>query len=420
MPADYPEFPSGQQIHDYLTAYATHFGFIDRIRVGCEVIAIAARSDGAAGWSVEVRDTSSGATKSTDYDFVVICNGVFSEPKIPSFPGREQFERNGGVCVHSTGLHDLQQIAGGSVAVVGFGKSALDLAEACASVAQSVSIIARRIPWKVPHRFWGKLHVKYFVLSRFSELWYRRPDDHGLRRFLLAPFAALYWRTAEWLISRQLGLTTPALRPNTLLQRTGNCVTIAPDDLKAIRQGRVKLHRGQVTRFTADGLELDTGETIGAQTVILATGFHQDCPFLPERERRALTRRGGEFLLYRLLVNPEIPNMAFNGYNGIGSCQLTAEVGAVWLTQFVEQTIAVPGKEEMRRQIHGELELRRALFDVSHGNGFYASPLTLTYLDQLLDDLGLPPADQHRGFFGRLFRPIDPRDYRDLLTRRAG
>jgi cation diffusion facilitator CzcD-associated flavoprotein CzcO len=417
MPSHYPEFPSGAQIYDYLVAYATHFGIAPNLRLSREVTRLAARPDGRRGWRLHVRDLATGAEEVQDFDFVVVCNGVFSEPNIPQIPGRDTFEANGGTVMHSAQVPNASLLDGRRVVVVGFGKSALDIAEYSVGKATSVAIVARRIPWKVPHRIWGKLHIKYFVLSRFTEVWYPNPRAHGLWRRIMGPLAALYWRLSERIIGRQLGLTAAALRPEVSLRKAGNCITLAPDNLRALRDGRIALHRGGLARFTASGLKLDTGEEIAAQTVIMATGFKQDCPFLEARERAALFDERGDILLYRLLINPRIPDLAFNGYNGIGSCQLTAEAGACWLTRYLDGRIALPSADAMEQDIRDEIAFRRDLLDAPHGVGFYASPLTMAYLDTLLADMGLPPADRHRRFFDWLFTPIDPRDYRDLLAR---
>jgi cation diffusion facilitator CzcD-associated flavoprotein CzcO len=416
MPSSYPEFPSGRQVHDYLTAYATHFAIIETIKLGAEVTRIAARSDGASGWRVHVRDAKGDET-ADDFDFVVVCNGIFSEPKIPQIPGRDTFEANGGVVLHSSQIPDDGQLEARAVVVVGFGKSALDIAEASLAKARSTAIVARRIPWKVPHRIWGRAHIKYFVLSRFTELWYPRDETTWLRRLLVTPLVNAYWHVVERVIARQLGLDAPALRPDAPLRKAGACLTLTLDDLKAVRDGRIALHRGGLARFTPSGLALDNGQNIDAQTVILATGYRQRCPFLGEREKAALSGADGAMLLYRFLINPDIPAMGFNGYNGVGSCQLVAEVGACWLAQFMDGRIALPDRAAMFQQIRDETDLRRRLLAAPHGVGFYVTPLTMDYLDRLLADLGLPPADQHRRFFDWLFTPLDPRDYRDLLAR---
>jgi cation diffusion facilitator CzcD-associated flavoprotein CzcO len=418
MPPHYPEFPSGQQIHDYLVAYATHFGVIEHIRLNSEVTKIAPRPDRASGWRVHVQDLAGATENAFDFDYVVVCNGVFSTPKIPQIPGHDVFKANGGIVLHSSQVPDSLQLEGRSVVVVGFGKSALDIAEASLAKARSTAIVARRIPWKVPHRIWGRAHIKYFVLSRFTELWYPRAGTSWLRRLLLAPLANLYWRFAERVIGRQLGLTAPELRPDVPLRKAAGCLTLSLDNLKAIRDGRIALHRGALARFTAAGIELDTGRTIDAQIVIFATGYRQECPFLGDGEKAALFDADGAMLLYRFLINPDIPFMGFNGYNGVGSCQLVAEVGACWLARFIEGRVTLPDRVTMHREIRDEIALRRELLTTPHGVGFYVTPLTMDYLDRLLADLGLRPADQHKRFFDWLFMPLDPRDYRDLLTRK--
>ena len=418
MPDHYPEFPTGQQVYEYLAAYAQHFGVLERIRFRTEVAGIVPRPDRKPGWRIHVRNLAEGSESSFDFDFVVVCNGIFSVPQIPEISGRAEFEAAGGMVLHSSQLRDTRQLAGRDVVVVGFGKSALDIAEAALADARSSTLVFRRSVWKVPHRIWGRIHINHFILSRFTEIWYPHPEMGRLKRFLhtsLHPLVDLFWWFSERIIGGQLGLLDPPLRPDIPLRRAAVCVTLALDDLKAVREGRIGLQRGSITRFTASGLQLDDGNKLDAQAVILATGFRQECPFLGKNETARLFDADGTILLYRFLINPDIPSMGFNGYNGFGTCQLAAEVGANWLAQFVEGRVALPSREAMLANIRAESELRTRLLSTRLSPGYYATPLTLGYLDQLLRDLGLPPADRHRGLFGWLFDPIAPSDYRHLL-----
>src|SRR5262249_33740774 len=155
-----PEFPTGVQVYDYLVAYARHFGVFDCIRPRNEVTSIEARA-GAAGWRLRVRERDSAAQTEHDFDFVVVCNGVFATPQIPKFPGEEAFRANGGIVVHSSQLLDTVALEGRDVVVVGFGKSALDIAEAALAKARSSTIVCRRVPWRVPHRVLGKANIKH-------------------------------------------------------------------------------------------------------------------------------------------------------------------------------------------------------------------------------------------------------------------
>jgi len=418
MPAHYPEFPTGQQVYEYLAAYAQHFGVLDRIRFRTEVARIVPRPDRKPGWRIHVRNLDEISESSFDVDFVVVCNGIFSLPHIPEISGRAEFEAAGGIVLHSSQLRNTTQLAGRDVMVVGFGKSALDIAEAALVDARSSSLVFRRSIWKVPHRVWGQIHINHFILSRFTEIWYPHPEMGRLKRFLhtsLRPLVDLFWWWSERVIGGQLGLLDPRLRPDIPLRRAAACVTLALDDLEAVREGRIGLQRGSIRRFIASGLELDNGKKLDAQAVILATGFRQECPFLGKNETAQLFDADGAILLYRLLINPDIPSMGFNGYNGVGTCQLTAEVGANWLAQFVEGRLVLPSREAMLANIHAESELRARLLSTKLGPGYYASPFTLGYLDQLLRDLGLPPADRHKGLIAWLFDPIAPSDYRNLL-----
>lgn len=422
MPADYPEFPTGPQVYDYLVSYARHFGVFDRIRVRNEVTAITARADGA-GWRLTVRERTPGMAQEPaetvhDFDFVVICNGVFATPNIPQFPGEDAFRANGGVVLHSSHVQGTKTLEGRDVVVVGFGKSALDIAQAALECARSSAIVARRVPWKVPHRIWGRANIKHFILSRFTEIWLPHPEMKGAKRILHSwfnPLVKAYWWFVEQVVGRQIGLLSPQLRPEGRLSQAGGCITLTWDNLAPIRDGRIGFHRGALARFTPDGVALADGRVVPAQTVVLATGFQLVCPFLAERERKLLFDPSGTILLYRFLMNPDIPNMGFNGYNGVGICQLAAELGASWLVRHMEGKLLVPSREVMHAKIRDEIDLRVRLLAPSHGVGYYVTPFTIDYLDRIMGDLGLPPADRHKRLFNWLFDPINPKDYRDVL-----
>ncbi|MDH3303704.1 MAG: hypothetical protein OEM50_01505 [Gammaproteobacteria bacterium] len=66
------------------------------------------------------------------WDFLVVCNGLYSTPHIPSFPKQDQFE---GRIVHFSHFQDPEHTKGAHAVVVGFGKSAFDRAEEIAAPA---------------------------------------------------------------------------------------------------------------------------------------------------------------------------------------------------------------------------------------------------------------------------------------------
>ncbi len=295
--------------------------------------------------------------------------------------------------LHSSQVQDTKPLEGRDVVVVGFGKSALDIAQAALESARSSAIVCRRVLWKVPHRIWGKVNIKHFILSRFTEIWFPQPRMRGAKRLLhhwLNPLVKAYWWIAEQIIGRQIGMLSPQLRPDTPLAQMAGCVTLTWDNLAPVRDGRIGFHRGAVAGYTPTGVVLTDGRTVPAQTVVLATGFQIACPFLSDRERKLLFDADGTILLYRFLINPSIPNMAFNGYNGVGVCQLAAELGATWLVRLMEGKLRIPSRETMHASIREEIDWRVRLLSPPHGVGYYVTPFTFHYLDQVLADLGLP------------------------------
>src|SRR5262245_58639160 len=94
------DFPTAEQIRSYLSAYADRFGLRPLIRLSSEVVLVTRAP--IHGFEVLVR-TSSGNPIALEFDYVVVCNGVFSEPHVPQFDGQERFQ---GSIVHSSQLTD--------------------------------------------------------------------------------------------------------------------------------------------------------------------------------------------------------------------------------------------------------------------------------------------------------------------------
>jgi dimethylaniline monooxygenase (N-oxide forming) len=412
MPRDYPEFPSGEQVHRYLSAYVQHHGLNSHIRLNTAVIALT-----RAGQEWQVRFRAGDGTENAEFfDYVVCCNGVFSQLTMPALPEQAGFEAAGGLVLHSSQVLDLDALRGRDVVVVGFGKSALDIAEAALPVARSTTIVCHRTLWKVPRYLFGVFNAKHLILSRSTELWLPHYGMTGFRRFLhqrLPKLVDAYWFLSERIMGRLLGLLRRELRPELRLRHSvGTCFGLAPaDNFRALREGKMGLVKGHPAGFDPDGLLLADGRSVPAQTIVFATGFKLDCEFLAPAHRAALFDSQDVPQLYRLLVCPDIPAMAFNGYNGGGVSQLTAEIGARWIAEMLAGKVILPDVPEMKAQIECDLAQWQAVVRTQRGLGFYASPFTFSYLDQLLADMGKPPADAGKGALRRYFRAVDPADY---------
>jgi Flavin-binding monooxygenase-like len=96
MPDSYPEWPSGPQVHAYLTDYAKDHGLMSRMLLNTTVVDMARRDSGLPGWTLKIRNPDSSIAQE-DFDFVAVCTGQFNERRTlkHSWPRRFQGRRWG-------------------------------------------------------------------------------------------------------------------------------------------------------------------------------------------------------------------------------------------------------------------------------------------------------------------------------------
>jgi cation diffusion facilitator CzcD-associated flavoprotein CzcO len=180
MPTSCPDVPSGAQMQAYLQSYVDHFGFGDRIRLNSEVIAA---HPSAHGWALQVRDLYQDRVEIVYCDHLVIANGVFSASSIPRYPGAGNFTAAGGQICHASEFVDLDAARGKHIVVIGYGKSACDIAEAVSDVATSTMVVARRLLWKIPRRVRGLGNFEGLALTRFGEAGFDYLEPNWFERF---------------------------------------------------------------------------------------------------------------------------------------------------------------------------------------------------------------------------------------------
>ncbi|HEY9801239.1 MAG TPA: NAD(P)-binding domain-containing protein [Leptolyngbyaceae cyanobacterium] len=395
MPKSYPDWPSAEEIRNYLTSYAKHFHVIDKIRFQTEVVSVSQKSGTDPKWVVTVKSTDANdrqtQEESYEFDFIFVCNGIFSQPNLPSFVDQDKFTSSGGLVLHSTDFNDPSIIAGKRVIVVGFGKSACDIANVAAKTAKECTLVFRQAIWQVPRYLLGLVNIKHALLTRLSQAFflYRKMGKiETILHTIGKPLVWCYWRIIETLISLQLGLDACGMKPEHHIERRECSLMVSPPGfIQNIHSGKIKPIKSSIAKFVPGGLELVNGEKIAADVVILGTGFRQDVPFLEEKYRRMLVGEEGNFQLYRHLIHPEIPQMGFVGYNSSLYTQLTSEVGAWWLLDYVNGIISLPSTQEMYQEISAELDWMKSRFSKVVVGGSCLATFSLYYVEQLLKDM---------------------------------
>lgn len=142
----FPDFPIPEQdksylsqaeILDFLNLYAEKFNLKSHIKFNTMVMNV--RPVGEK-WQVTSVYKPTEQESTGLYDSVIICNGHYNDPIIPTIPGQELFD---GVIAHSHNYRDPKRYRGLKVLVIGAGPSGLDLTLHISSVADNVTLSHR-------------------------------------------------------------------------------------------------------------------------------------------------------------------------------------------------------------------------------------------------------------------------------------
>lgn len=414
MPKHYPEWPTGVQVQEYLTSYARKFDILPSIRFGTSVEQALPSLN---GWTLYINQD--GVSSEKQVDFLVVCNGVFSEPNKPQVPGRELF---GGAVLHSTEFRQqhLDAARHQKVAVVGFAKSAHDILSQVSNVSEKPVCIYREAKWKMPRIFQG-LNFKYLLLHRFGESLFPYRHLLGIHKFLHGPLGApvtgMLTKTLGKLIAAQLKLKKSGLLPDKPFDSIANCsIGLTSDNFyERAASGEIQLEKGEIERFVPGGVVLNSGKKIEVDQVIFATGFRQAVPFFDEQTSARLRNQKGWFQLYRNVLPADLKNLSFVGYNPSLFTPFTSELAAHYSAQYFKGQLNLPDRQAMKTEIalHHDWLQQRAPHN--NASGTCIVPFSFHHADELMRDMGLKTT-RTRNPIKEFMAPFNPGMYKGLTA----
>ncbi|MFE9686652.1 flavin-containing monooxygenase [Streptomyces sp. NPDC006285] len=418
MPDDYPEWPSGPQVQAYLASYAEHFGLSPHLRLNTTVTR-ARQVEG--GWTLEAHGAD-GTEVLESVDRLVVANGVFCEPAVPAYPGLDEFTAVGGRLCAGTAFHDVEEARGRHVLVVGYGKSACDVAVQISRTAAGTDVIARQLLWKVPRRIGGVLNFKMLLLTRLGEALFRYLRPGGFERFLHGPADGLRRRMLNSVGSvsvRQYRLRKLGLVPRGHMEDiVKGAIGLSTEGFfEGVAGGAITVHRDRtITRLLAVSgrphAQLDDETLLPTDLVVCATGFKQGVPFLDEHLQKQLLDERGNFMLYRQILPLDVPGLYFNGYNSSFFSPLNAEMAAVWIAADLADLVPLPDPQTRRDRVIEQIAFMDGATDAHHCRNTKIIPFSLHHADEVLDDLGLNISRRVRA--AHWFAPADPAAYRQV------
>lgn len=428
MPKDYPQWPSGEQVQQYLELYVEKFDLAPSLRLSTEVLS--AEPD-ETGWNLTVAATESASDpaaaepRTEHFDHLIVANGIFSEPFIPPYEGVDVLEAAGGRLCATSDVHSLEEVAGKHIIVVGYGKSAHDTAVELATVGASTTVVARDLLWKVPRYIGGVVNYKNLLLTRLGEALFPYNDRRGFEKFLHGAGKGVrngMMSSVQSVSTKQLKLAELGLEPKGKLEDIAkSSISLASEGFfEAVHEGRITALRDtQITRFIEVGgapfAELSDGRVIPADVVVCGTGHQQVVPFFSEELQSRLQDEHGSFELYRHILPHDVPNLTFGGYNSSFFSPLSAEMGALWIASYLQGGHEVPPVDERRRVVRERLAWMEARTKGHHARGTFVVPFSMHNIDDVLDEAGLNVGKGTR--FTQWLSPVNPSAYRRALPR---
>ena len=419
-----PDFhPTGEQIRAYWEHAVAALGLDVRLRH--EVRSVDKR-DG--GWRIVT--SVDGETTEHAFDRLVVAIGQYSSGKHrPRLAGEDAFR---GAIGTERDIDDLANLKDQRVVVVGFGKSALDMATLASTSGAEVHHVFRTPRWVLPTHLLG-LHASWFVFNRFGSVMmpgWGHPTS--IERFLhgrLGGGVKLFWSglssVVRWQIRRSAAGTgaqgharlNAVLPEHPLLPDFRSALALEPTGyFRLVASGAIATHRATLEGLDADGVLLSDGSHVACDRVILALGSESPrFPFLPDSMRAALESEPDGPQLYRHLVHPAFPDVGFAGFNHGFMHVPAAEVGAQWLACLWRGELELPSTDEMQRSVERVRAWKRANIAFEPSRACAINTRYQQHLDILLQDLGVSPYRKLPNVVAEVFARYGAEDYAGVV-----
>ncbi|OBT58483.1 hypothetical protein VE04_01199 [Pseudogymnoascus sp. 24MN13] len=262
-------YSPGAEIQAYWKKVAQKYDTEKHIRYGTSVTR-ADWSDEKSKWVLKV--VTNGLETVEEADFLITATGHFSDPRLPNYPGRDEYE---GHLVHSSSWDPAFDPAGKRVAVIGNGASGLQIVPQLQKLSSHVDHYARSKTW-IAGSFTGEeLHRGPGRTPPPQDPEAYLKHRKKLEEASFSRFRDVYQVNVQspWCRTDLLDAITPDFSPNC------RRLTPGPGYLEAITQPNVSYISTPISKFTKTGIALQDGTTHDYDAIICSTGA--DTTFAP-------------------------------------------------------------------------------------------------------------------------------------------
>ncbi len=303
-------------IMSYLKEAVAEYDIEKKIRYNHKVISADWDTENSL-WTVTIwrTDTESKTTIKTRWLFSASGYYNYDKGYTPHFEGKEDFQ---GDIIHPQFWPENYNYENKKVVVIGSGATAVTLVPAMADKTAHITMLQRTPTYimPVPAKDGLGLWLKKWLPLKWAYAITRRKNVLQQRWFWL--FCQRFPETARALIKSANRKSLPENYPvdehfsppyNPWDQRL--CAVPDGDLFKALSKGKASIVTAKLKRFTKDGIELEDGRILEADTIITATGLQLQlfggATLSIDGEELNATER----LVYKGMMLDNIPNLVF-------------------------------------------------------------------------------------------------------------
>ncbi len=345
-----PDFPTQKEFEEYLFNYATTFKIHPHVYLNSNVTKIF--QSHLKKWKVEWVNNGFSVTK--DFDYVIVCTGIFSKAAIPNIPGINSFK--GHIC-HSKEFKKPDIFQNKSVVVIGNAFSGCEIAANIAEKTDRVIHAYKRAIWVIPRCLSSSSTNKSIPGDL---LFYSRAAN---KNSASSTTEQMNIKKNTWFksVSKQ-GSVSEALTITGSLS-IPPFVAISDTYLEQIGNKRIQLKQGVIEKIEGDKIYFQDLSWVATEAIVFCTGYRTSLPFFDNDILKTLGYQEEDqfqpLLLHKTVFPPpSLPNLAFVGlYRGpfVGAVELQSR----WVCMAFSQKISLPSSEEITNGIQEELNIRK-------------------------------------------------------------
>ncbi|BFM48676.1 NAD(P)/FAD-dependent oxidoreductase [Marinomonas sp. THO17] len=411
--------PSGEDVLKYLNQAVEEFALT--IQFNHRLKAMTADPQ---GWQLTFENGNS-----HHFGYVVIATGQYpggDQKRLPRFNNMDLYQ--GDII---TNIDSKEVFKDKNVAVIGFGKTALDFATWSSETANTTKHIFRTPRWTIPDYLLGIDYTKPFFArigsgmmpSWGASTWMQKLLHNrlpfivnGFWRLICNLFLYQHRQDAK-LGSIEKKVLDVVIPPKSqFMADFRSASALAPKRYyEYIAHQGISPYRGEVSAFYEDGIILSDGQKIPADMVCLCCGNEApNYDYLPKKYAQFLQINGGPSL-YRHQIEPRIPNLGFAGYNHGFMHIALAEMGALWQIAAYEQTFQLPSEEDMLASAARVMQWKKDHSSYESTINMAVNTRYQQHLDILMQDMGISQWRKMPNVFAEVFSRYDPTDYKGVI-----